>query len=179
MLTLAKKAEPYFRDYVRGGGKANRKVQVSRIIDFLDWVESNEKVTALHRIGKRHVVKFWISHRNFPDETAYKYWLGVCKLWEWLEKHEEPPKPHKQDKRAKKSSIPSEPVFNEIPAAIRAARESMNLTISKLANMTGCEVSQLTDIENGNTNISLMKILKLFSALKIEVSLKMISNKNS
>ena len=52
MLTLAKSAQHYFGDHVRGGGKASRKIEVTRIIAFLDWVESTEKVYGLHGLGK-------------------------------------------------------------------------------------------------------------------------------
>ncbi|MDD5277848.1 MAG: hypothetical protein PHR16_17460, partial [Methylovulum sp.] len=79
MLTLASKAEDYFRNYVRGGGKDNRKKQVSRIIKFLDWVESTQNVISLHSLGKRHVVNFWKAHPELSEATANKYWLGISK----------------------------------------------------------------------------------------------------
>lgn len=178
MLTLAKKAERYFRDYVRGGGKENRKKQVSRIIEFLDWIESNEKVISLHELGKRHVIEFWKSHRYFSEETAYKYWLGIAKLWQWLDKHEEPPAPRKVHVMETQKSSPNTDRLKEIPAAIKAARERQNLTVNQLANKSGYEATLITDIENGGTDIPVSIILHLFKILGIEISLRLISNKD-
>jgi len=169
MLTLAKKSENYFRDYVRGGGKENRKKQVSRIVEFLDWVESTEKVISLHCLGKRHVIGFWKAHRHFSDETAYKYWLGIAKLWQWIGKHEEPPEPHKVQTFQK--SVLNDTVFMEISTAIKCARESKNLSIPQLANLSGCETLLIADIESGKTDVLLSDILCLFEILKIKFSL--------
>ncbi|NOU12471.1 MAG: hypothetical protein HOO92_00685 [Methylococcaceae bacterium] len=82
MRILANSAQPYFRNYVRGGGKDFRKKQVTRIIEFLDWIEENEGVISLGRIGKKHVIGFWKSHTHLSDSTANKYWLALCKLWD-------------------------------------------------------------------------------------------------
>ncbi|NOS75268.1 MAG: helix-turn-helix transcriptional regulator [Methyloglobulus sp.] len=170
MLTLAKKSENYFRDYVRGGGKENRKRQVSRIVEFLDWVESTEKVISLHGLGKRHVIGFWKAHRHFSDETAYKYWLGIAKLWQWIGKHEEPPAPHKVQTFQK--SVLNDTVFTEILTAIKCARESKNLSIPQLANMTGLEINLIADIENGKPDFVFADLLKIIEFLKIEILLK-------
>ncbi|MFA6051774.1 MAG: helix-turn-helix transcriptional regulator [Methylobacter sp.] len=178
MLTLAKDAERYFRDYVRGGGKENRKKQVSRIIEFLDWVEAYENPTSLHRLGKRHVIAFWKSHRDFSEETAYKYWLGIAKLWQWIEKHEEPPAPRKGHIVETQKSSPDTDRLKEIPVAIKAARELQNLTIKQLANKSGYEATLITNIENGETDIPVFIILHLFDILKIEISLRLVSNKD-
>jgi hypothetical protein len=169
MLTLARKSENYFRDYVRGGGKENRKRQVSRIIEFLDWVESTEKVISLHGLGKRHVIGFWKAHRYFSDETAYKYWLGISKLWEWIGKHEEPPAPHKSQIFQK--PVLNVMVFTAISTAIKGARESKNLSIPQLANMTGLEINLIADIENGKTDFVFADLLKIIEFLKIEILL--------
>lgn len=170
MLTLAKKSENYFRDYVRGGGKENRKRQVSRIVEFLDWVESTEKVISLHGLGKRHVIGFWKAHRHFSDETAYKYWLGIAKLWQWIGKHEEPPSPHKSQTFQK--SVLKDTVITEISTVIKGTRESKNLSIPQLANMTGLEMNLLTNIENGKTDFVFADQLKIIEFLKIEILLK-------
>jgi len=178
MLTLAKKAEPYFRNYVRGGGKDNRKKQVTRIIEFLDWVESNEKVTALHGIGKRQVINFWISHRDLSDETLRKYWLGIAKLWQWLDKHEEPPAPRKNHAMEAQKFNQDADKLKEIPLAIKSARELQGLTTNQLANKSGYETALITDIENGETDIPLSIVLRLFEILKIEISLHLTFNED-
>ena len=119
MRTWAEELQAHTHDYVRRGGKANRKKQVSLIIDFLEYTDSTEKLTSLHRLGKRHVINFWKSHRNMSDKVAYDYWLGICKLWVWIDKPDKPPKPN----NFVKQDIISNGVFTEISSAIKAARE--------------------------------------------------------
>ena len=178
MFTLAKACEKYFGDYVRGGGKENRKTQVSRIIEFLDWVESTQKVYSLHGIGKKHVIGFWKTHRHLSEDTAYKYWLGISKLWEWIGKHEAPPKPFKisTENLAKTTSNNSE--FSEFSKAIRAARESKKLTVQQLANMTGCEAFLIKEVESGKElDIPYKNIKVILEALNIKFILN--SNVNN
>jgi hypothetical protein len=93
MRTWAEELKSHTHNYVRRGGKQNRKKQVSLIINFLEFTASQEKFTSIHELGRRHVINFWKSHRDFPEKTAYDYWLGICKLWEWCGKTEKPPKP--------------------------------------------------------------------------------------
>ncbi|MGZ8239685.1 MAG: helix-turn-helix domain-containing protein [Methylobacter sp.] len=168
---MAKKAQPYFRDYVRGGGKSNRKTQVSRIIGFLDWVESTEQVISLHGLGKRHVINFWKSHRHLSDATLHKYWLGICQLWLWLEKNEYPPEPHKTWNNnleligADKSM---DTRFSRLSDAIKSARESHNYTIQQLANKSGLETHLIMNIESSDTEITLKDIQNLINILNIE-----------
>ena len=172
MYTLAKSAEKYFRDYVRGGGKDNRKKQVARMIEFLDWAESVDNVRALHGLGKNHVIGFWKSHRELSDATAYKYWLAISKLWEWLGKHETPPKPFKADKRLlpKSEQHPDWNFFKEIGLAIKSARESQSMSVLKLSNLTGCDLMMIEEIEAGNlSNTSASDIQNLLGILGIQL----------
>jgi DNA-binding XRE family transcriptional regulator len=166
MRTWVSELQSHTHDYVRLGGKLNRKKQVSLIIDFLEYTDSTEKLTSLHRLGKRHVINFWKSHRNLSDKVAYDYWLGICKLWLWIDKPDKPPKPNnfiEQD-------IISNGVFTEISVAIKTARESHKYTIQKLANISGLESELIEYIEAGKTNIQLSDILCLFEILKIKFS---------
>lgn len=167
MRTWAEELQAHTHDYVRRGGKQNRKKQVSLIIDFLEYTDSTEKLTSLHRLGKRHVINFWKSHRNMSEKVAYDYWLGICKLWVWIDKPEKPPKPNnfiEQD-------IISRGVFTEISVAIKAARESHKYTIQKLANITGLEALLIENIEKGETNITLSDVLCLLEILKIKFTI--------
>jgi hypothetical protein len=168
MHTLAKQAEKFFMEYLRGGGKQNRKKQVVRIIEFLDWIESTEKVKSLHGIGKNHVIGFWKSHRDLSDATAYKYWLGLCKLWEWLGKHEEPPKPFKQCAEPEIKNPAEYPVIQELSVAIKTVREKRELSIHKLANLTGCEPWLIEAIESGKLDFSFADIDILVKTLGIQ-----------
>ncbi|MEQ1740575.1 MAG: hypothetical protein ABL884_11790, partial [Methyloglobulus sp.] len=96
MRTWVNELSEHTHNYVRRGGKHNRQKQVALIVDFLEYTDSHEKITSLHRLGARHVVNFWKAHRSLSEKTAYDYWLGLCKLWGWLGKPGKPPKPHKQ-----------------------------------------------------------------------------------
>jgi len=167
MRTWAEELQAHTHDYVRRGGKQNRKKQVSLIIDFLEYTDSTEKLTSLHRLGKRHVINFWKSHRNLSDKVAYDYWLGICKLWVWLDKPDKPPKPN----NFVEQDIISNGVFTEASAAIKAARESHKYTIQKLANMAGLETLLIESIEKGDTNIILSDILCLLEILKIKFTI--------
>ncbi len=172
MYTLAKSAEKYFRDYVRGGGKDNRKKQVARMIEFLDWAESVENVRALHGLGKNHVIGFWKSHRELSEATAYKYWLAISKLWEWLGKHEPPPKPYKADKRLlpKSEQHPAGIFFRDSGLAIKFARETQSMSVLKLANLTGCNLMKIEEIEAGNlSNASALDVQNLLEILGIQL----------
>ena len=168
MHTLAKQAEKFLMEYLRGGGKQNRKKQVVRIIEFFDWVVSTEKVKSLHGIGKNHVIGFWKSHRDLSDATAYKYWLGLCKLWEWLGKHEEPPKPFKHGVAPEIKKLVEYPVIPELSVAIKTVREKRELSIHKLANMTGCEPWLIEAIESGKLDFSFADIDILVKTLGIQ-----------
>jgi hypothetical protein len=167
MRTWVSELQAHTHDYVRRGGKQNRKKQVSLIMDFLEYTDSTEKLTSLHRLGKRHVINFWKSHRNMSEKVAYDYWLGICKLWVWIDKPDKPPKPNnfiEQD-------IISKGVFTEISVAIKAARESHKYTIQKLANMTGLEALLIESIEKGENNITLSDVLCLLEILKIKFTI--------
>jgi hypothetical protein len=172
VYTLAKSAEKYFRDYVRGGGKDNRKKQVSRMIEFLDWAESVDNVRALHGLGKNHVIGFWKSHRELSEATAYKYWLAISKLWEWLGKHEAPPKPFKGDKQLLPKSVqnPAGNYFKDIGFAIKSARELQSMSVLKLANLTGFDLMVIEEIEVGNlSNASASDVQNLLGILGIQL----------
>ena len=167
MRTWVSELQAHTHDYVRRGGKANRKKQVSLIMDFLEYTDSTEKLTSLHRLGKRHVINFWKSHRNMSEKVAYDYWLGICKLWTWIDKPEKPPKPN----NFVEQDIISNGVFTEISSAIKAARETSNYSIQKLANISGLESELISSIESGEDNIELSDILLLIKILKIKFTI--------
>ena len=172
MFTLAKSAEKYFRDYVRGGGKDNRKIQVSRIIEFLDWAESTEKVISLHGLGRKHVIGFWKAHRELSEDTAYKYWLGISKLWEWIGKHDAPPKPFKINTDSTINREDAGTIFSELSQAIKAARELNGLSIQRLANLSGCEAMVVNEIEAGNyENTKISELQNILRILNIHLSI--------
>lgn len=42
------------------------------------------------------MIRYWKAHADMNEATAYKYWLGIGKLWKWLGKPEDPPRPRKK-----------------------------------------------------------------------------------
>jgi hypothetical protein len=167
MRTWANELLEHTHNYVRRGGKHNRQKQVALIVDFLEYTDSHEKITSLHRLGTRHVVNFWKAHRNLSEKTAYDYWLGICKLWEWLGKPGKPPKPHKQFE-AQEKPRQQQSISPDIATALRSARESQSLTVLKLANMAGCEAALIESLEAGKSDSLFPEIQGLLRALNIK-----------
>lgn len=172
MRTWARELESYTHDYVRRGGKQNRRKQVSLIVNFLEFADAQEELTSLHRLGKRHVINFWKAHRNMPEKSAYDYWLGLCQLWSWLGKSEKPPRPHKmivpsEEPGTNETNPKTVLCFTEISAAIKVAREAKGMPILKLANLSGCDPTILNEIEAGQygaaTISDIQNLLKILS----------------
>lgn len=172
MRTWARELESYTHDYVRRGGKQNRRKQVSLIVNFLEFTDAQEGLTSLHRLGKRHVINFWKGHRDMPEKSAYDYWLGFCQLWSWLGKSEKPPRPHKMNAHSdnpgtEEANSQAVLCFTEISAAIKTAREAKSMPILKLANVSGCDPTMLNEIEAGQygaaTISDIQNLLKILS----------------
>jgi hypothetical protein len=175
MRTWAEELKAYTHDYVRRGGKQNRRKQVSLIVDFLEYTDAQERVTSLHRIGARHAINFWKSHRELSEKTSYDYWLGLCKLWEWTGKPGKPPKPHKLSAPTEDPAptAVNQTVFPDISQAIRAAREARELTVQQLANLSGCELITLEEIEAGTYDgARVSDIQHLFQILAVELTIE-------
>lgn len=169
MRTWAEELEPYIHNYMRRGGKQNRKKQVSLIIQFLEFTDSTEKIGSIKRLGKRHVINFWKSHRDMPEKVAYDYWLGICKLWLWIDKPEKPPKPNNFKGEVVASGVGQDTLVKDMSIAVRLARESKKYTVHKLANMSGLESSVIEGIETGESGLKviLSDYVKLFTILEI------------
>ena len=173
MRIWAKELKAHTHDYVRRGGKENRRKQVSRIIKFLRFTDSNEKITSLQRLGKRHVIEFWKANRALSDKTANDYWLGLCELWEWIGKPDEPPKPHKKSHSIDGKSDAACFVFSDISNAIKTARKSKDMSVLKLANLSGHETTLINEIEAGQfANTTVSDLQNLLQILNIKFSIE-------
>lgn len=169
MRTWAKELESYTHDYVRRGGKQNRRKQVSLIVNFLEFIDAQEGLTSLHRLGKRHVINFWKAHREMPEKSAYDHWLGLCQLWSWLGKSEKPPRPHKSSDDAGQQTANC---FTEFSTTIKTARETKGMPILKLANLSGCDPTILNEIEAGQYSAATISdIQNLLKILSINLTL--------
>ena len=60
--------------------------------------------------------------------------------------------------------------FTELSSVVKYSRESMQLTVRQLANLSGLEVTLIESIENGGADASLPDVLNLIRILKITFS---------
>lgn len=178
MRTWVRELESYTHDYVRRGGKQNRRKQVSLIVKFLEFTDAQEGLTSLHRLGKRHVINFWKAHREMPEKSAYDHWLGLCQLWSWLGKPEKPPQPHKMNAHSdgpgtEEANSQTVLCFTEFSSAIKSAREAKGMPILKLANLSGCDPAILHEIEAGQYGAtSILDIQNLLRILNITLAIE-------
>lgn len=77
--------------YKRKGGKNNRKLQTRRMILFAEFIEGKYKTGCLERIGRNHVVDFYINS-GLKEKTLNDYYYSIKKLFELAGKPQ-PPKP--------------------------------------------------------------------------------------
>ena len=167
MPVLAKAAQPYFTNYVRGGSKESRKKEVARIIEFLEWVEIHKKIRSLQSLGNNQVKDFWNANDQMADSTAYRYWLAIAKLWAWLDKHGHPPKKIPNDQLTKPKTKKEKSYFNDPGQAIKAARQLRQISLQNLANLTGVEVTEIEAIEKGDAQSNANHLPILLKALGI------------
>lgn len=59
----------------------------------------------------------------------------------------------------------------ELMAALRARRKAQGITLMEMADRVGLHKSTLSDVENGNRNISLSNLLRITDALGVELTI--------
>jgi len=94
-MSLQREIQLLARDYVRKGGKQNRRKQAKRMIALGACAE---KLGCKHlgELGKRHVIEFYKAHRDLSEAVQYQHWLSFRELWRLSQKSGEPPKPKKK-----------------------------------------------------------------------------------
>ena len=185
MSILARKINELSHQYVRGGSKQNRRLQVGRMIKFAEFIEETEKLNGLQEIGKRHVLLFWKSNREFAPKTAHDYWLALCILWKLIGKTGTPPKPlvfskqttmslsaTKSEKSAKHANQSNTALLSiyELATAIQLSRFAQNLSIEEVSQATGLNSKTISEIEAGDENCRYADVEKLsnFANLKFK-----------
>jgi hypothetical protein len=174
--TLVKQVRALAHDYVRCGSKSNRRLQVGRIIKFVESVEETERLYNLHEIGRRHVLHFWKGHREFAPKTANDYWLALCILWRWSGKPGSPPKPmifsQSGSVRTDSKTIQSADWIGELSAfpsligishVLKAHRLSHALTVEAVSIATGLDSAAISLIETGSEQARYVDIATLSS----------------
>lgn len=103
-MSLIKQVERKTDDYVRKGGKDNRKQQRSRMLAFAA-LASTMGAREMGQVGATHVVRYWKAHRALSDSTLYSHWLAIRELWVIFGKPGEPPRPRKKEPLVAKTSL--------------------------------------------------------------------------
>lgn len=69
------------RDYVRRGGKANRRQQHKRMIEFGLFCRDSLQTPNLAAVGKRHVVSYYKSLKKLSDATRLSHYYAIKTLF--------------------------------------------------------------------------------------------------
>ncbi|MFZ9262720.1 MAG: helix-turn-helix domain-containing protein [Chitinophagaceae bacterium] len=69
------------------------------------------------------------------------------------------------------SNVATKPVALELGQRIRKARIEKDLTIQALANLVGIEYTQMSRIELGKINTSVLQVCKISRALEVDMTL--------
>lgn len=93
-MNLVNTVRELTHDYVRKGGKANRKQQRDRMLAFARHAQALG-ACEMGQVGARHVIRYWKDHRALSDATLLNHWYALCVLWKLSGKDGEPPKPWK------------------------------------------------------------------------------------
>ncbi|MGD0960840.1 MAG: hypothetical protein ABSB19_13625 [Methylomonas sp.] len=181
MSILVNQIQTLAHQYVRSGSKANRRLQVGRMIKFVEFIEQTERLHNLHEIGRRHVLLFWKQHRDMAPKTAHAYWLALCVIWQWSDKPGTPPKPilfsqantgqadFKEIHSAESLNqvvdstdvISALPSLIEISRRLKAHRLSQALTVEAVSMTTGLDSAVINVIETGGDQARYIDIATL------------------
>lgn len=93
-MKILREVELLTREYVRKGGKNNRRQQRARMLAFALFC-AEQGQNSLGQIGKAHVISYWKATRHLSDTTRYSHWRALVKLWQLSGKTEQPPTPDK------------------------------------------------------------------------------------
>jgi len=91
-MSLVYEVERLTRTFACKGGKANRRLQRKRMVEFAKHAQTLG-ATSIHQVGKRHVIHYWKQNRTLENSTAYNHWLAIKILWQLASKAGEPPMP--------------------------------------------------------------------------------------
>jgi len=96
-MALRREIERLAHDYVRKGGKKNRRKQAKRMIALGTFAETLG-CKHIGELGKRHVIGFYKAHRGLSDAVIYQHYLAFRKLYELAKKPNDPPAPFFDDR---------------------------------------------------------------------------------
>ena len=91
-MSLTREIRALTHNFVRHGGKTNRRKQRERMLAFGAFA-AQMGARAMGEVGKKHVIAFYKSHREQADRTKYAYFLAIRELWKLAGKPSVPPSP--------------------------------------------------------------------------------------
>ncbi len=91
-MSLIREIRTITHDFVRHGGKANRRKQRERMLAFAKFAAANGAPN-MGEVGKKTALAFYKAHRDQAARTKYAYFLAIRELWKLAGKTGEPPKP--------------------------------------------------------------------------------------
>lgn len=94
MTTLKDEVFLLTRNYVRSGGKDNRRQQLKRILAFTMFCRDNGAVR-LAQIGQKHVMSYYRHNKHLSYATLYNHSLAIEILFNLAGK-KKPPRPYKK-----------------------------------------------------------------------------------
>ena len=83
------------RDFVRRGGKGNRRKQLSRMLGFVDFCEAYSPGISLAQVGGRHVIRYYRSIQHLSQATREGHYYAIAALFRLAYKPA-PPRPVKK-----------------------------------------------------------------------------------
>lgn len=90
-MSLVQQVELMTNDYVRKGGKDNRRQQRSTMMAFAAHAEASG-ARRMAQVGHSHVIRYWKAHRGLSEATKYSHWRALCILWKLAKKPGGPPR---------------------------------------------------------------------------------------
>jgi hypothetical protein len=147
--------------YVRKGSKENRSRQVKKMIYVINFIEAQEKLGDLNRLGKRQIIAFWKSHEHLSEKTRYEYWRALDILFKKMSRKDIPPKPF--------SISENKPVFpmeiQTLLDRVNLQKASMRLSVKALAKRAGCDESVIRALDSQPGKLTLDGLSRILTAL--------------
>lgn len=78
-------------NYLRQGGKTNRRETVRVLVRILDDIRTHEGCTPA-QIGRKQVIGYY-KRQQLSAETLRRHHAAIALLWKWLDRVSEPPRP--------------------------------------------------------------------------------------
>jgi hypothetical protein len=109
MTQIEKEVRAFTRQWIRKGGKDNRRQQYARMIAFAGHAAA-AGAHSMAEVGRKQVIGYWKDHADLAPSTLYNHWRALCVLWQLAGMRGVPIKPRALTKSGVKTrSEPSTP----------------------------------------------------------------------